>query len=132
MAAPVFAPDIRTRDALLAHPGIKEIFQKGSRLDLAVLSGGELSPFSTISEYYLLQHDELASLQSASAVGDVWQALWAMFCAALLTLKAMLLIISSTTGLLYLTPASWAMSVRWFWSLVAGKNMMRSKGPCNC
>ncbi len=71
MAAPVFAPDGRTRDALLAHPGIKEIFEKGTRLDLAVLSVGELSPFSTISEYYLLQNDELASLQSAGAVGDV-------------------------------------------------------------
>ena len=71
MAAPVFAPDIRTRDALLAHPGIQEIFQKGSRLDLAVLSVGELSPFSTISEYYLLQNDELASLQAAGAVGDI-------------------------------------------------------------
>lgn len=71
MAAPVFAPDVRTRDALLTHPGIQEIFQKASRLDLAVLSVGELSPFSTISEYYLLQREDMATLQAAGAVGDV-------------------------------------------------------------
>jgi len=71
MAAPVFAPDPHTREALIAHPGIKEIFQKASRLDLAILSVGDLSPFSTISEYYLLQRDELKSLQAAGAVGDV-------------------------------------------------------------
>lgn len=71
MAAPVFAPDVPTRDALLVHPGIREIFHKGSRLDLAVLSVGDLSPLSTITEYYLLQNEELASLKAAGAVGDV-------------------------------------------------------------
>jgi DNA-binding transcriptional regulator LsrR (DeoR family) len=71
MAAPVFAPDPRTREALLAHPGIQEIFRRASRLDLAILSVGDLSPFSTVSEYFLLERDELATLQSAGAVGDV-------------------------------------------------------------
>ena len=71
MAAPVFAPEVRTRDALLAHPGIREIIGKSARLDMAVLSVGELSPLSTISQYYLLDRDELASLQAAGAVGDV-------------------------------------------------------------
>jgi len=71
MAAPVFAPDPRTRDALLSHPGIQEIFQRASRLDLAILSVGDLSPFSTVSEYALLERDELAALERAGAVGDV-------------------------------------------------------------
>ena len=71
MAAPVFAPEVRTRDALLAHPGIREIFDKASRLDMAILSVGDLSPLSTISEYYLLEREELASLRAAGAVGDV-------------------------------------------------------------
>jgi DNA-binding transcriptional regulator LsrR (DeoR family) len=71
MAAPVFAPDARTREALLAHPGIQEIFRKAARLDLAILSVGDLSPFSTVSEYFLLERDELATLQAAGAVGDV-------------------------------------------------------------
>jgi DNA-binding transcriptional regulator LsrR (DeoR family) len=71
MAAPVFAPDSHTREALIRHPGIKEIFQKSSRIDLAILSVGDLSPVSTISEYYLLQRDELKSLEQAGAIGDV-------------------------------------------------------------
>ena len=71
MAAPVFAPELRTRDALLAHPGISEIIGKASRLDMAILSVGDLSPFSTISQYNLLEREELASLQAAGAVGDV-------------------------------------------------------------
>ena len=71
MAAPVFAPEARTRDALLAHPGIREIIGKSARLDMAVLSVGELSPLSTISQYNLLDREELASLQAAGAVGDV-------------------------------------------------------------
>ena len=71
MAAPVFAPDARTRQALMTHPGIQEIFERAARLDLAIVSVGDLSPISTISEYVLLQREELASLQAAGAVGDV-------------------------------------------------------------
>lgn len=71
MAAPVFAPDPRTREALLSHPGIQEIFRRAKQLDMAILSVGELSPFSTFSEYLLLESDELAALERRGAVGDV-------------------------------------------------------------
>ena len=71
MAAPVFAPDAQTRNALLTHPGIQEIFRRAARLDLAIVSVGDLSPHSTISEYVLLERDELSALQAAGAVGDV-------------------------------------------------------------
>ena len=71
MAAPVFAPDGQTRDALLSHPGIQEIFRRAARLDLAIISAGDLSPLSTISEYHLLEREELSALQAAGAVGDV-------------------------------------------------------------
>ena len=71
MAAPVFAPEVRTRDALLSHPGIRELFGKASRLDMAILSVGDLSPLSTISQYNLLEREELESLRAAGAVGDV-------------------------------------------------------------
>ncbi len=71
MAAPVFAPDARTRDALLSHPGIQEIFRRAARLDLAIVSVGDLSPFSTVSEYVLLEQRDFAALQAAGAVGDV-------------------------------------------------------------
>lgn len=71
MAAPVYAPDGRTRNALLAHPGIQEIFRRATLLDAAIVSAGELSPFSTVSEHSLLEREELSSLQAAGAVGDV-------------------------------------------------------------
>ena len=71
MAAPVFALDTRTREALLSHPDMVEILRRASRLDLALLSAGELSPLSTVSEYGLLERDELAALERQGAVGDV-------------------------------------------------------------
>lgn len=71
MAAPVFAPDAQTRNALLTHPGIQEIFRRAARLDLAIVSVGDLSPLSTIAEYFLLDREELSTLQAEGAVGDV-------------------------------------------------------------
>ena len=71
MAAPVYAPDPRTREALLNHPGIVEIFDRARKLDLAIISVGDLSPVSTLAEYFLLDRDELSTLQAAGAVGDV-------------------------------------------------------------
>lgn len=71
MAAPVYAPDPLTREALLGHPGIMEIFNRARKLDLAVLSVGDLSPFSTVSKYFLLGRDDFSTLQAAGAVGDV-------------------------------------------------------------
>jgi len=71
MAAPVFAPTRSTRDALMRHPGISEIFDQAKTLDLAVVSVGELTPHSTFSEYGLLTSEELESVERAGAVGDV-------------------------------------------------------------
>ena len=71
MAAPIYAPDPRTRDALLNHPGISEVFDRVRKLDLAIISVGDLSPVSTVAEYFLLDRDELSTLQAAGAVGDV-------------------------------------------------------------
>ena len=71
LAAPVFAPDPRTREALLGHGGLGEVFQRAKSLDVAVVSTSDLSPLSTVVEYGLLSHDEVASLQNAGAVGDV-------------------------------------------------------------
>jgi DNA-binding transcriptional regulator LsrR (DeoR family) len=56
---------------LLNHPGIMEIFNRARKLDLAILSVGDLSPHSTISKYFLLERDDFATLQAAGAVGDV-------------------------------------------------------------
>lgn len=71
IAAPVFAPDSRTRQALVSHPGINEIFQHAQKLDLAIVSVGDLSPNSTMSKYGLLEREDIATLARAGAVGDI-------------------------------------------------------------
>ena len=71
MAAPVYAPDPSTREALMRHPGIRELNERARRLDLAIVSVGDLSPLSTINRYELLEKTDLVSLEEAGAVGDV-------------------------------------------------------------
>lgn len=71
IAAPVFAPDERTREALLSHPGIREVFRRSENLDVAIVSVGDLSPTSTFVSYGLLDKEEIVSLQRAGATGDV-------------------------------------------------------------
>ncbi|MCW6507505.1 sugar-binding transcriptional regulator [Lichenifustis flavocetrariae] len=71
MAAPVYAPDARTREALVNHSGMEDVFSHAERLDLALVSVGELSPGSTLSRYNLASKEELASLTRAGAVGDI-------------------------------------------------------------
>ncbi|MEP7453457.1 sugar-binding transcriptional regulator [Phyllobacterium sp. SB3] len=71
IAAPVYAPDGRTREALLTHPGIKEVFRRSENLDLAIVSVGDLSPASTFVTYGLLEKEEMLSLQRAGAIGDI-------------------------------------------------------------
>ena len=71
MAVPVLAPDVDTRDALFAHAGISEIVEESKSLDIAVVTAGDLSPYSTVSQFSVLERDEIASLQAAGAVGHV-------------------------------------------------------------
>ena len=71
MAAPVFAPDARTREALMTHPGIAEVFGRARQLDMAIISVGDLTPHSIFTEYGLLTKAEVTSLERAGAVGDI-------------------------------------------------------------
>jgi DNA-binding transcriptional regulator LsrR (DeoR family) len=71
LAAPVYAPDPRTREALLDQPGLAEVLARARSLDMAVLSVGDLTAQSTLSEYGVLTRDEIASLGAAGAVGDL-------------------------------------------------------------
>ena len=71
MAGPVFAPDATTRDALMAHGGIRELSERAQALDMAILSLGDLTPHSIFAQYGLLTQGEITSLEKAGAVGDV-------------------------------------------------------------
>lgn len=71
MAAPVFAPDSQTRDALINHSGLDTIFRRAEQLDLAIVSVGDLSPNSMLGKFGVLSRDEIASLLRAGTVGDL-------------------------------------------------------------
>ena len=71
MAAPVYAPDARTREALVNHSGMEDVFSHAERLDVALISVGSLSPNATLGRFGVLKHEELASLTRAGAVGDL-------------------------------------------------------------
>ena len=71
LAAPVFAPDARTRDALLQHAGINDIVTESNSLDLAILGVGNITPHSTVAQYFVLDREELSHLQAKGAVGEV-------------------------------------------------------------
>ena len=71
IAAPVYAPDAQTSQALMRHRGIAEVFARADRLDLAIVSVGNLAPTSTMRRYELLDRDDWVSLERAGAVGDV-------------------------------------------------------------
>lgn len=71
LAGPVFAPDHATREALMGHSGIAEVLQRTQRLDLAMLSVGELTPNSIFAQYGLLERSDLLSLERAGAIGDI-------------------------------------------------------------
>lgn len=71
MAAPVYAPDPQTRDALVNHVGLEHVFRLAQKLDLAIVSVGDLSPNSMLGRFGVLTRDEIASLVRAGAVGDI-------------------------------------------------------------
>ncbi len=70
MTAPVYAPDLRTREALIGS-GLDDVFKHAQKLDLALVSVGDLSPNSTLSRYGVLDRETLGSLVGAGAVGDL-------------------------------------------------------------
>lgn len=71
LAGPVFAPDRATRDALVGHRGIAEVFRRTDRLDLAICSVGDFTRDSIFVQYGLLERADLDSLERAGAVGDI-------------------------------------------------------------
>jgi DNA-binding transcriptional regulator LsrR (DeoR family) len=71
VAAPVYTSDAATRDSLMAQRGIRELFERAARADIALVSVGATTPGSTIPGLGLLEPGELAALRRAGAVGDL-------------------------------------------------------------
>jgi DNA-binding transcriptional regulator LsrR (DeoR family) len=71
LTAPVFVANEATRNALWAEPGLHDLLERARRVDLAVVSVGDVSEDSTLFREGLLPRSQLASLVSAGAVGEV-------------------------------------------------------------
>ena len=71
IAAPALADSEETRNVMLGQPAIRDVFDRIGRLDLAIVSVGDLHPESTIAEVGLVDKHDIADLKSAGAVGDL-------------------------------------------------------------
>lgn len=71
VAAPALTDTESTRDVLMAQPMLREVFEKGERVDLAFLSVGELTATSTMTRVGLVSRQDVDELVAAGAVGDI-------------------------------------------------------------
>jgi len=71
LTAPVFVASETTRNALWTEPGLTDLLERARRVDLAVVSVGDVSENSTLFREGLLPRSQLAGLVAAGAVGEV-------------------------------------------------------------
>ena len=71
VAAPALTDTESTRNLLIAQPMLREIFERGEKVDIAFLSVGELSHNSTMTRVGLISHADVDGLTEAGAVGDI-------------------------------------------------------------
>lgn len=71
LTAPVFVSDEETRNTLHRQPGIADVLSRASRLDVALLSVGDLSPTCTLARCGVYSREELAEIRRAGAVADL-------------------------------------------------------------
>lgn len=71
LTAPVIVANPRVRRALWSEPGLRGLLHRARRVDLALVSVGDVSAAATLFREGLLPRSELASLRAAGAVGDV-------------------------------------------------------------
>jgi DNA-binding transcriptional regulator LsrR (DeoR family) len=69
--APAVVDSPETREALIERCGLRDIFRRAERLDMALLSVGTLAPSSTAFRFNLISDEERAALLKMGAVGDL-------------------------------------------------------------
>lgn len=70
-AAPAFTDTAATRDLLMNQTMLRDVFERGRKVDLAFLSVGELSMANTMVMLGLIDKTEVQSLMRMGAVGDI-------------------------------------------------------------
>ena len=71
LTAPLFVTDPATRAALWKEPGLHELLERARRVDLAMVSVGDVREDATLFREGLLPRSVLKSLAGAGAIGDV-------------------------------------------------------------
>jgi len=71
LTAPVFVSDEEIRNTLLRQPGIADVLSLASRLDMALLSVGDLSPNCTVVRCGVFTREELSEVRRAGGVADI-------------------------------------------------------------
>lgn len=71
VAAPALTDTESTRNLLMTQPMLREIFERGEKVDLAFLSVGELTQNCTMTRVGLVSRNEVDDLIEAGAVGDI-------------------------------------------------------------
>lgn len=71
LAAPALVDSPKTRKALIERCGLNEVLEKSAKMDMALLSVGNMSGQSTAFRMGFLSDAERRSLQAKGAVGDL-------------------------------------------------------------
>ena len=70
IAAPALTDSEATRDIFLKQSMVRDVFERGAKVDLALLSVGELTHPNTVMQVGLISNAEATSLLKSGAVGD--------------------------------------------------------------
>jgi DNA-binding transcriptional regulator LsrR (DeoR family) len=70
-AGPAFTDTEATREILMNQPMLRDVYERGRKVDLAFVSVGELGKNSTMAKLGLITAQEVTTLQDAGAVGDL-------------------------------------------------------------
>jgi DNA-binding transcriptional regulator LsrR (DeoR family) len=71
IAAPALTDSEETRDVFLNQSMVRDVFDRGGKVSLALLSVGELQGSNTMSQVGLITRAEATSLRKSGAVGDI-------------------------------------------------------------
>jgi deoxyribonucleoside regulator len=71
LQAPAVVDSPATREALIERCGLRDVFKRAEKLDIAMLSAGTMAPTSTAFRFSMLSEEDRLALIKAGAVGDL-------------------------------------------------------------
>ena len=71
LQAPAVVDSPATREALIDRCGLSDVFKRAEKLDIAMLSAGNMAPVSTAFRFNMLSEEDRLALIAKGAVGDL-------------------------------------------------------------